>query len=66
MQPSAQHQRASSRATAQLATTALLPASSSAFLRSASLRDPLAACLLTAGATSWPLLRGLGSREAFT
>ena len=59
MQPSAQHQHASSRATAQLATMALLPASSSVFLRSISLRDPLAACLLTAGATSWRVFDNL-------
>ena len=66
MRPSAQHRHASSRVTAQLATTALLPASSSAFLRSISLREPLAACLLTAWAASWPLLSGFMSREAFT
>lgn len=59
----AQAQHAISRAVAQLATTGRLPAPAIASLRSMSLRLHLVACLLTAGATSWPGASGFGSRE---
>lgn len=59
----AQTQHAISRAVAQFATTGLLPAAAIASLRSCSLRLHFAACLLTAGAASWPGASGLGSRD---
>ena len=64
MRPTAQHQHASSRATAMFATTGLLPASSSALRLSMSLRLPLSACRPTAGSTGRPRAGGLARLEA--
>ena len=64
MRPMAHAQHASSRAVAQLATTDLLPESSSADLRSTSLLTPFAAWRLTSGATSWPLLSDFSRLDA--